>query len=87
MMRPVRFDRLPLSQCHRTGLWIRAGAGDVFHGAYVYSYLVDPAKSFDQHFGFARAASTYKIQHLGNEAGLPVLADIDALRRKFGDVA
>ena len=53
-----------------------SGAGDVFHGAYVYSYLTDAAKSWDEHFRFARAASTYKIQHLGNEAGLPTLADI-----------
>ena len=27
----------------------------------------------------ARAASAYKIQHLGNEAGLPTLADIAAV--------
>ena len=53
-----------------------SGAGDVFHGAYVYSYLADAAKSWEEHFLFARAASTYKIQHLGNEAGLPTLADI-----------
>ena len=53
-----------------------SGAGDVFHGAYVYSYLADAAKSWEEHFRFARAASTYKIQHLGNEAGLPTLADI-----------
>ena len=47
-----------------------SGAGDVFHGAYIYSYLVDPGKSWDEHFRFARAASCFKIQHLGNEAGL-----------------
>ena len=50
------------------------GAGDVFHGAYVYSYLSNPGKSWQDHFEFARAASTYKIQRLGNEAGLPTLA-------------
>ena len=38
------------------------GAGDVFHGAYVYSYLSNPGKSWHDHFEFARAASTYKIQ-------------------------
>ena len=32
------------------------GAGDVFHGAYVYSYLAIPAKSWHDHFEFARAA-------------------------------
>jgi hypothetical protein len=28
-------------------------------------------------------ASAYKIQHLGNEAGLPTLADIAAVQREF----
>ena len=59
------------------------GAGDVFHGAYVYSYLANPGKSWQDHFEFARAASTYKIQRLGNEAGLPTLADIEAVRQEF----
>ena len=59
------------------------GAGDVFHGAYVYSYLAHPEKSWHAHFDFARAASTYKIQRLGNEAGLPALAGIEAVRREF----
>jgi sugar/nucleoside kinase (ribokinase family) len=59
------------------------GAGDVFHGAYVYSYLAHPGKSWHEHFDFARAASTYKIQRLGNEAGLPTLADIEAVRKEF----
>jgi sugar/nucleoside kinase (ribokinase family) len=59
------------------------GAGDVFHGAYVYSYLSNPGKSWHDHFEFARAASTYKIQRLGNEAGLPTLADIEAVKREF----
>jgi sugar/nucleoside kinase (ribokinase family) len=56
-----------------------SGAGDVFHGAYIYSYLTDPAKSWEEHFRFARAAAAYKIQHLGNEAGLPTLAEIAAV--------
>src|ERR1700687_5518661 len=60
------------------------GAGDVFHGAYVYSYLSNPGKSWHDHFDFARAASTYKIQRLGNEAGLPTLHDIEAVRQEFG---
>lgn len=60
-----------------------SGAGDVFHGAYIYSYLADAAKSWEEHFQFARAASAYKIQHLGNEAGLPTLADIITADREF----
>jgi sugar/nucleoside kinase (ribokinase family) len=59
------------------------GAGDVFHGAYVFSYLNNPGKSWQDHFEFARAASTYKIQRLGNEAGLPTLADIDNVKQEF----
>jgi sugar/nucleoside kinase (ribokinase family) len=63
------------------------GAGDVFHGAYIYSYLANPGKGWKDHFEFARAASTYKIQKLGNEAGLPTLADIDAVTREFAAAA
>jgi sugar/nucleoside kinase (ribokinase family) len=61
-----------------------SGAGDVFHGAYIYSYLTDPSRTWDEHFQLARAAA-YKIQRLGNEAGLPTLADIDAIRRELDD--
>ncbi len=60
-----------------------SGAGDVFHGAYIYSYLTNSAKSWEEHFRFARAASAHKIQHLGNEAGLPTLAQITAVKREF----
>lgn len=60
-----------------------SGAGDVFHGAYVYSYLTN-SKSWEEHFRFARAASAYKVQHLGNESGLPTLADIATVQREFG---
>jgi sugar/nucleoside kinase (ribokinase family) len=60
-----------------------SGAGDVFHGAYVYSYLTNPSQTWEQHFRFAQAAAAYKIQRLGNEAGLPTLADIAALKREL----
>jgi sugar/nucleoside kinase (ribokinase family) len=63
-----------------------SGAGDVFHGAYVHSYLANRGANWDEHFRFARAAAAYKIQHLGNEAGLPALADIEAVRWKFKDL-
>ena len=59
------------------------GAGDVFHGAYVYSYLANPSKGWQEHFKFGRAASTFKIQKLGNEAGLPTLTDIAAVKQEF----
>ena len=60
-----------------------SGAGDIFHGAYVYSYLTDPSNTWEKHFRFAQAAAAYKIQHLGNEAGLPTLAEIAAVEREF----
>jgi sugar/nucleoside kinase (ribokinase family) len=60
-----------------------SGAGDVFHGAYIYSYLTKPKQSWSDHFRFAAAASTFKIQHLGNEAGLPTLQDIVEVAAEF----
>jgi sugar/nucleoside kinase (ribokinase family) len=60
-----------------------SGAGDVFHGAYVYSYLSAPHRRWEEHFKFARRAAAFKIQKLGNEAGLPTLDDIAAVAREF----
>jgi sugar/nucleoside kinase (ribokinase family) len=59
------------------------GAGDIFHGAYVYSYLTNPLAPWDDHFRFARAASAHAIQHLGNEASLPTLSDINEAHARF----
>ena len=61
-----------------------SGAGDVFHGAYVYSYLSNPQKRWEEHFRFAQHAAAFKVQHLGNEAGLPTLDDIQTVARQFG---
>ncbi|MBV8888382.1 MAG: sugar kinase [Alphaproteobacteria bacterium] len=61
------------------------GAGDIFHGAYIYSVLTNPDHGWDDHFRFARAASAYAIQHLGNEASLPCLADINATHASFDE--
>lgn len=60
-----------------------SGAGDVFHGAYVASYLDDPDARWIDHFRFARAASAFKVQHLGNEAGLPGREDVARMREKY----
>lgn len=62
-----------------------AGAGDVFHGAYLASFLRNGAARWVDHFEFARAASAFKIQHLGNEAGLPSLDDIAEMQRLYGE--
>ncbi len=82
-MRRVSFERFQLLLFRRIVVLDTSGAGDVFHGAYVYSYLADASKSWEEHFRFGRAASTYKIQHLGNEAGLPTVADIVTTEREF----
>ena len=81
--RPARSQRCRRCRSRASACIDTNGAGDVFHGAYVYSYLANPGKSWHDHFEFARAASTYKIQRLGNEAGLPTLADIEAVRQEF----
>ncbi len=52
-----------------------SGAGDVFHGAYMASYLGEPQAPWSRHFEFARAAAAHKVQRLGNEAGLPSRED------------
>ena len=52
------------------------GAGDIFHGAYVYSYLQPPEKPWEAHFRFARAASAHSVRYLGIEHSLPTRADV-----------
>ncbi|MBD1549224.1 sugar kinase [Roseibium aggregatum] len=59
------------------------GAGDVFHGAYIASYLHAPYRSWEEHLHFARGASAHAIQCLGNEASLPSLEDITEAIRTF----
>ncbi len=76
-------SRLPALHVPKEKIIDTSGAGDVFHGAYIASYLQNPHARFAEHFDFARAASAFKIQHLGNEAGLPTLADIGEMRRLY----
>jgi sulfofructose kinase len=57
------------------------GAGDIFHGAYVYSYLRDATRPWVEHFAFARAASALSVQKLGAEGSIPSLTDTDTLAR------
>jgi sugar/nucleoside kinase (ribokinase family) len=63
------------------------GAGDIFHGAYVYSAMARPELPWRDHFIFARGASSHAIQHLGNEASLPTLADIAQVQTEFPEKA
>lgn len=73
----------PILSVPRAAIIDTSGAGDVFHGAYINAYLRNPNGAWTEHFDFARAASTFKIQHLGNEAGLPTQADITAILRDY----
>lgn len=61
------------------------GAGDLFHGAYVFSRMRWPERPWEFHFRFARAASAFGVQKLGNEARLPLLDDVFATANTFGD--
>jgi len=61
------------------------GAGDIFHGSYVYSAMARPELPWREHFIFARAASAHAIQHLGNEASLPSLKDVEETQARFSE--
>jgi ribokinase len=53
------------------------GAGDVFHGAFLWAYLQghDPIASTR----FAQAAASLRIRRLGNRAGIPTRTDVEML--------
>jgi sugar/nucleoside kinase (ribokinase family) len=76
-------QRLPALDVPSSLVIDTSGAGDVFHGAYVASYLDDPQARWSEHFRFARAASAFKVQHLGNEAGLPAREDVARMRETY----
>jgi sugar/nucleoside kinase (ribokinase family) len=63
------------------------GAGDIFHGAYMFSYLNAPEKSWEAHFHFARAASAHSVRYLGIEHSLPTRADVLAAEKAFREAA
>jgi len=63
------------------------GAGDIFHGAYIYSALTNPNANWEAHFRFARAASAHSVQFLGNEASLPTLAAVNETQARFTEAA
>jgi sugar/nucleoside kinase (ribokinase family) len=79
--------RLPAPAVPRERVRDTSGAGDVFHGAYVYSYLKNPRQGWEEHLRFARHAAAHKVQHLGNEAGLPTVSHVEAVAAEFDQVA
>jgi sugar/nucleoside kinase (ribokinase family) len=62
------------------------GAGDIFHGSYLYSRLIRPEQGWDSHFRFARAASAHAIQYLGNEASIPSVEDVEKSMERAGEL-
>jgi sugar/nucleoside kinase (ribokinase family) len=80
-------DAPPPWTCRPASWWDTNGAGDIFHGAYVHSALARPGAPWREHFTFARAASAYAIQHLGNEASLPGPDEVAATARRFEEKA
>jgi sugar/nucleoside kinase (ribokinase family) len=76
-------SRLPALDVPADKVIDTSGAGDVFHGAYVASYLERPDAPWVEHFRFARAASAFKVQKLGNEAGLPSHEDVRVMRELY----
>ncbi len=61
------------------------GAGDIFHGTYMYSAMARPDLPWREHFVFARGASAHAIQHLGNEHSLPTRDDIARVQGLYGE--
>lgn len=55
------------------------GAGDIFHGSYIHSYIEHKDRSWAEHFKFARCASHLCIQKMGAESSIPNIEDIEKL--------
>ena len=82
-----RVQRMPALVVPKSAVVDTNGAGDIFHGAYMFSYLTRPLSRWEDHFRFARAASTHAIQFLGNETKLPTRADVEAIETRFQPAA
>jgi len=59
------------------------GAGDVYHGAYIYGLLQDWGMSRCMHF--ASAASALKCMHLGARQGIPTKNEIECFLSQIPD--
>ncbi|MDE0723727.1 MAG: PfkB family carbohydrate kinase [Alphaproteobacteria bacterium] len=59
-----------------------SGAGDVFHGAYLTSYVENPDADWADHFTFARSASALAVQVLGTEISIPDRSAVDEMMKK-----
>lgn len=54
------------------------GAGDIFHGAYVSSYLENNQNSFKSHFEYANIVAGLAVQRLGTVSSIPTIDEIKA---------
>ncbi|KAA5602350.1 sugar kinase [Blastochloris sulfoviridis] len=82
-----KVQTLPALQVPMDKVIDTSGAGDIFHGTYVYSFLAYPGARWEEHFIRARAASANAVQRLGNESKLPTEADIMHMRALYEDDA
>ena len=68
---PVHLSAFPVADVVDT-----CGAGDCFHGAFLWAYRA--GKSAIESARFAQAAVALRIQHYGNVAGLPTRAAVES---------
>ena len=61
------------------------GAGDIFHGAYVFSYLTNKDASWDDHFRFARAASAIRSSSSATRRACRRSAISRSTQARFGE--
>ena len=79
-------ERLELPALRVPNIVDTTNAGDIFHGAYLFSYLQSSEKAWVEHFMFARAASAHSIQHLGINDSLPTYADVSKAIERFPEL-
>lgn len=63
------------------------GAGDIFHGAALYSFATRPTLPWRRHLAFASVASAFAIQHLGNINSCATLKQVNQLTKDYPDWA
>lgn len=71
--------RIPAIPLDKSKVIDSTGAGDIFHGAYCYSFLAHKDWSWTEHFTYASCASTLAIQKMGAAASIPEIAEVDKL--------
>jgi sugar/nucleoside kinase (ribokinase family) len=65
-----------------SGVVDTCGAGDLFHGAFLWAYL--KGRDLLSCTAFAQAAVAVRIRRYGNQDGLPCVADVEEFRTTHG---